>query len=370
MSGGATPSQQTQQTSSNTSSNTGPPSFIQPYLQQGIGDLVKQYDNNPAPSYYPGQTVAPLSANTQAALTALYTRGVQGSPVVQSADNSVMNTLNGNYLDLTKNPYFGAAVTAAEQPQTKQFMTSVLPGVTAQFEGSGRYGSGQQQAYTGLALDSLNQAQANAAAGMANTAYQGERQNQLTAASLAPTLANQDFANIAAMGQAGAGWDAHNQANIDSNIAAYNYNQNAPWNYINRFLGSVNAGYPGDTSTGTSNSSSYAYGTPSTNPTSSILGGILGGAGLGVQALQIPGVAAALGLTGSDKRLKEDIKPVGKLKDGQTVYSYRFNGDPRTQIGLLAQEVERVHPEAVATHPSGYKMVDYARATAPAGGLF
>ena len=57
---------------------------------------------------------------------------------------------------------------------------------------------------------------------------------------------------------------------------------------------------------------------------------------------------------------------LAKLADGQTVYSYRYKGEPRTQIGLLAQEVERLHPKAVRTHPSGFKMVNYAAATAPA----
>jgi hypothetical protein len=204
--------------------------------------------------------------------------------VVQSADNSVMSTLNGDYLDLGKNPYFASAVAAAEQPQTKQFMTQVLPGVTAQFEGAGRYGSGQQQAYTGLALDSLNQAQANAAAGMANTAYQGERQNQLNAANLAPTLANQDFANIASMLQAGQGIDANNQAQIDANVARYNYNTTAQQNYISNYLQRLLAGYPGGESSGSG--SSYTTSTPSTNPTSTLLGGVLGLGGLGIGARQ------------------------------------------------------------------------------------
>lgn len=65
----------------------------------------------------------------------------------------------------------------------------------------------------------------------------------------------------------------------------------------------------------------------------------------------------------SDERLKDDITPVGKLNDGQNVYAYRYKGDPRPQIGLLAQEVERVRPEAVHTHPSGFKMVNYSLAT-------
>lgn len=65
----------------------------------------------------------------------------------------------------------------------------------------------------------------------------------------------------------------------------------------------------------------------------------------------------------SDRRLKEDIEEVGELRDGTPVYSYRYKGDPRFQIGLMAQDVEEDTPEAVVTHPSGFKMVDYAKAT-------
>jgi hypothetical protein len=286
MSGGtATPATQSQTQTQQTNSSTAPPSYLQPYLQQGIQALVGNFDANPtAPGYYPGATVAPQSQATQSAIQTLFQRGASGSPVVQSADNNVMSTLNGDYLDLSKNPYFANAVAAAEQPQTKQFMTSVLPGVTAQFEGAGRYGSGQQQAYTGLALDSLNQAQANAAAGMANTAYQGERQNQINAANLAPTLANQDFANIAAMLQAGQAVDANTQANIDSNVARYNYDTTAQPNYISNYLQRLLAGYPGGESSSSGSGSSYGTSTPSTNPTSNILGALLGFGSLGVSA--------------------------------------------------------------------------------------
>lgn len=64
----------------------------------------------------------------------------------------------------------------------------------------------------------------------------------------------------------------------------------------------------------------------------------------------------------SDERLKEDIQPIGQTFDGQTIHSYRYKGDPRTQIGLIAQDVERRHPEAVGLS-SGYKTVDYGKAT-------
>lgn len=64
----------------------------------------------------------------------------------------------------------------------------------------------------------------------------------------------------------------------------------------------------------------------------------------------------------SDRRLKHNAKKVGELHDGQPVYKYDY-GDGRTQLGLMAQDVEKDHPEAVGLHPSGFKMVDYDSAT-------
>ena len=64
----------------------------------------------------------------------------------------------------------------------------------------------------------------------------------------------------------------------------------------------------------------------------------------------------------SDRRLKEDIKPVGETFDGQKIYSYRMKGENRPQLGLMAQEVEGAHPEAVGL-AGGYKTVDYDKAT-------
>lgn len=70
----------------------------------------------------------------------------------------------------------------------------------------------------------------------------------------------------------------------------------------------------------------------------------------------------------SDERLKEDIEPVGQLFDGQPIYRYRYKGDPTPRIGLIAQDVEQVHPEAVG-QIAGLRSVDYGRATEDAAGL-
>lgn len=64
----------------------------------------------------------------------------------------------------------------------------------------------------------------------------------------------------------------------------------------------------------------------------------------------------------SDCRMKDDIAEVGKLHDGTPVYSFRYKGDPRIQIGLMAQDVEKYAPEAVV-EINGFKAVDYRLAT-------
>lgn len=65
----------------------------------------------------------------------------------------------------------------------------------------------------------------------------------------------------------------------------------------------------------------------------------------------------------SDERLKENIKAVGETNDGQTIYSYNYKGDSRPQMGLIAQQVKKKHPDAVVKDKaSGFFMVDYGKA--------
>lgn len=74
----------------------------------------------------------------------------------------------------------------------------------------------------------------------------------------------------------------------------------------------------------------------------------------------------------SDERLKENMRPVGKTNDGQTIYSFNYKGDKRTQIGLSAQEVAEKHPEAVGKEKvpglggAEALTVDYKKATSEA----
>jgi hypothetical protein len=90
-----------------------------------------------------------------------------------------------------------------------------------------------------------------------------------------------------------------------------------------------------------------------------MMGGLFGlGGTLGSAAMKYgPGLMMM-----SDRRAKEDIERVGELRNGLPVYVFRYKGDGTPQIGLMADDVEQLHPEAVAMGSDGYKRVDYARA--------
>lgn len=65
----------------------------------------------------------------------------------------------------------------------------------------------------------------------------------------------------------------------------------------------------------------------------------------------------------SDRRLKKDIKKIGKF-EGHSIYEYRYKGEPQRgakQIGVMAQEVEKTRPEVVSRDPDGMRRVDYGR---------
>ncbi len=85
--------------------------------------------------------------------------------------------------------------------------------------------------------------------------------------------------------------------------------------------------------------------------------GLLSGLG------SLAGNALGFGLSKSDARLKTDIKRVGKLDNGLAVYQYRFKDGGPIHIGVMAQEVAQVRPEAVHVMPDGFLAVDYGMAT-------
>jgi len=80
---------------------------------------------------------------------------------------------------------------------------------------------------------------------------------------------------------------------------------------------------------------------------------------------QIMGGLFGLGSAGvfkySDRRLKYNITHVGYSLNGLPLYLYRMKDTDELQVGLMADEVEAVKPDAVRTI-NGFKAVDYGLA--------
>jgi outer membrane immunogenic protein len=64
----------------------------------------------------------------------------------------------------------------------------------------------------------------------------------------------------------------------------------------------------------------------------------------------------------SDIRLKRDITLVGRLDDGLGLYQYRYLWSDTIYVGVMAQEVALIHPEAIVRDASDdFLRVDYGR---------
>lgn len=67
--------------------------------------------------------------------------------------------------------------------------------------------------------------------------------------------------------------------------------------------------------------------------------------------------SAAMPFMFSDRRLKQNIKRIGTHDIGVGIYSYTMMGVE--QHGVIAQEVQKVRPDLVRRHASGYLTVNY-----------
>lgn len=88
-------------------------------------------------------------------------------------------------------------------------------------------------------------------------------------------------------------------------------------------------------------------------------GGIMGGLGsLAGAALGAAGAAGGFGKLFSDRRLKQEIVLLGVTDSGIPVYEFQYIwGGPRRR-GFMADDVEKIMPEAVSER-GGYKVVNY-----------
>lgn len=82
-----------------------------------------------------------------------------------------------------------------------------------------------------------------------------------------------------------------------------------------------------------------------------------------------PGMEGMSGMSqmGSDRRLKENVVCIAKHPLGFGLYLFDYKAELREkwghgrQFGVMADEVERVMPEAVTVDCDGHRRVDYGK---------
>lgn len=291
-----------------------------------VTDVLKQaQDLSKTPTtYYPGQTYADPSQATNAAIQAQIGRAAYGSPAMNAMNSQLTDTLNGSYLS-AGNPYMSNMM--------NQIGDQVQNQMDSRFNASGRFGSGAQAAATASAL-------ANQAGQLGYQNYGDERNRQLQSMLFAPQAAQSDYYDIAKLAEAGGVQEDQAQQKINDQMARYNYAQQEPWQRLMQYGSLAYGGNLGGNSTATQQGGGQSLGS-----------GLLS-AGLGTA-----GLLASLGVF-SDRRVKEDIKEVGILHNGLPVYSYKYKWGGPEHIGVMAQDVEKIHPEAVG-NVGGVKTVHY-----------
>lgn len=354
-------------TQSTSNVNMGPWQPQQPYLE-GLFSAANTMATQNALQPWKGTTVSPFTPAQTQGYNSIISQGTQGTPFMPASQQNATDTLSGKYLDPSSNPYLTDTFNAAADAVTRQFKTATAPTTDAMFSGNGAYNSSARynaQNNNGLGLGTtLN----NLATSIYGGNYTNERQNQIATQGMVPQLTSAGYIDPTMVANAGTAQQTQNQNELTGQVNQFMNNQMLPWQTMQMYQGLIGGNYGQSGTTQTTQQQPYY-----SSPFGSALGGGLSLLGT-IGSLAVPGASGASalgnifgpsGLNWSDVRLKEDIHHVGRTNDGQNLYSYRYKGDPTPHVGLMAQEVEKINPDAVTEHPSGFKMVNYDLALLP-----
>lgn len=346
--------------SNTTTSNSSSSTSADPYAANAYRDLIGRAQGVASTPYqaYSGELVAPVNAQQQAGISNLNANAGFATPFINQAAGlytGASTPLTSDQITAYQNPYTQAVVDATQAQFNNQNAQQ-----QAQLRGNaisrGALGGNRVGVAEGVLAGQQAAAQAPVIAGLYNTSYQNAlqtaqqqfQQNPMNAAYALGNLgiSGQNAALSGAQAQIGAG-SLQQQTQQAQNEAAYQqYMQQQAYPFQTaQWLAGMTSGLGpllGSSTSGTSTQQG-----PQPNQWNQI-------AGLGL---------TAAGLFLSDRRAKEDVHKIGEMNDGQPIYRYRYKGSPHWQIGLMAQEVERDHPEAVHSGVGGLKFVDVKEAT-------
>lgn len=208
------------------SSSTAPWAVQQPYIEQGFQTAA----NLPELQAYGGDRVADFDPTQSDALRTLEQRYRSGDNLITDAQGVVGRTVRGDYLSPDSNPYLNQTYNRA--------LEQALPSLTSSAVSSGRYGSGA----AGMLSNDL---QSRLAGDIYGGNYQRERDRQMGAVSMSPSMSAAD--QLALYG-IGAQRQGQQQSEIGGEMAGFSEAQMAPWMTAANRKNLISGNYGGTTS--------------------------------------------------------------------------------------------------------------------------
>ena len=291
------------------------PGFIQDQVKQVFGEVE---------NFRPSSNIVPQVAGF--------------TPTQTTAQNLITNLATSNPL--------GTAKTALDDVITGQFNVSdplqrvlddtiskTVNNVTSQYSSGGRLGSDAFGTALGEGIAS------GVAPTLAN-ALEADASRKLSAVGMMPSILSSDLGLLGALSGVGREEQALNQALLDRPAQSVAASNQANQQRINNLIAAL-GGAPTPTST-----------TQSSSPSN-------------LDAITAIALAAS---AFSDRRLKVDLKKIGTHSTGLNVYEWEWNAkafvlglDKHPRKGFIAQEVQKVFPDAVVEGSHGYLMIDYSK---------
>lgn len=272
-------------TPANTTSTTTKeiPAWAQPAAQDILA-RGETLSNTPYQTYQ-GQRIADMTGQQTAGLQEVQNRALDGSPEENAARQNYTDTMSGQYLDPSSNPYLAKTVNTA--------MNDVQGRVNSQFSGNNYGTTAHQETLTRNLADAANNAYGQN--------YANERNNQMKDALLSNQYGNIDYNNAQQLIGVGDIYRQESQDQLNNKYADWTATQNQPYRQLDVLGNSLGMAVNGQ---GSAQAAGYASNPYTANRYASAIGGGLAGYGLG-SALDSSGLynggslgAAAGGLLG------------------------------------------------------------------------
>lgn len=271
-------------------------------------------------------------------------------------------------MSFANNPMVDNLITASSRDVTRNLFENQLPGIDRAAAGTGNLNSTRAGVESAIATrgaaDRLADLSSNIRNQFFNTGLNQYNQNLANALNTNSQLLNAGNFGINALssgqnfglnafqgGQlAGGLFQGQDQANLDANKAQFDEG------FANRLAAlQALAGVGSATRVNTAAGISAPQ-----QSTASQLGGLALGTGSLLTGLKAAGMF-------SDIRMKENITEVGMTPGGLKTYAFEYKPEFKDiaghgrYVGVMAQEVEKVIPDAVFVADNGYKAVDYSK---------